>query len=927
MSSAIQQIFSAGEQQILAGNAAGALDSYRRFLTERMSGRGAGATPSALDMVAMERLADLATLLGQSGPAEDILEAMHGWFAGSGNRVAADYALIKQVSLGIARGRVRQAYEKLGSLAGLGELDDVEFTAPGLEEFERHASIAGSTGDRATLLSRVYLEMGRIQAANGQYESALAAARAGLRHCGSSAPDLAQQAAVPLRLLICAAAMEKGDLPAAEEALGDVLLRTNSGQPGFEVRAAELRGKVQLLRGALGAAKVSYEGVVGICRARGFQAAATCAGLNLAHVLIYLNQTSRARELLVQAIAAAPALGDDSLVVRAEYLLAIGASRAQSMAEGVRITPSIFEHWGQHSAGPSHAGAQWKNPFELPVGENYLALFEDRALGFHWHLASLDWERARAYLGELRAAFGETDSQLISLRLEMLEATLDYYRGEFVAAAARLEPLCPRFQRAGLLPELWQALRFLSWSCVRLGRAEAGQAVRAQADAALAVVSESLTGADRGMYHLNKWTAEEEFAAGEVERLARAARAAAASFPVQSAWRRWKVTQGVAALLGHVDRFHSGLTARFVEGAARGARRESSAARWLLGHARDEATLRFVVLPDSVLVVRAYRFSLTFGVCPITRIQVREGVRRWHEALLEGGGTQRANLVIEELAGALQIPAMIAGLPERVRRLTIIPDDSLYGVPFAAIRVGGQYLIEKYALSIGGAPQAETRGDRNFTGALAVGVAAGLPGMEELSGVADEIAEVSEWLRRRGFDACVMGGEATRTEVSRRLETAAVCHLACHGIFEPDSPDRSGVILGGAEEDRVLSVRVLAGLDLRGLRQIVLSSCWSADSFVLPGRWVISLPKILLYAGADSVIGSLWEVDDRLAQGFMRRFYRRLETMRRDEALRLTQLDCIRGEVKEADAADPIYWAGYALYGDSGRLTQPNKTR
>jgi CHAT domain-containing protein len=193
--------------------------------------------------------------------------------------------------------------------------------------------------------------------------------------------------------------------------------------------------------------------------------------------------------------------------------------------------------------------------------------------------------------------------------------------------------------------------------------------------------------------------------------------------------------------------------------------------------------------------------------------------------------------------------------------------------------------------------------------------------------VADEIAEVSEWLRRRGFDACVMGGEATRTEVSRRLETAAVCHLACHGIFEPDSPDRSGVILGGAEEDRVLSVRVLAGLDLRGLRQIVLSSCWSADSFVLPGRWVISLPKILLYAGAGSVIGSLWEVDDRLAQGFMGRFYRRLETMRRDEALRLTQLDCIHGEVKEADAADPIYWAGYALYGDSGRLTQPNKTR
>jgi len=75
----------------------------------------------------------------------------------------------------------------------------------------------------------------------------------------------------------------------------------------------------------------------------------------------------------------------------------------------------------------------------------------------------------------------------------------------------------------------------------------------------------------------------------------------------------------------------------------------------------------------------------------------------------------------------------------------------------------------------------------------------------------------------------------------------------------------------------VLSARELSRLDLAGLRQIVLSSCWSADSFVLPGRWVISLPSVLLYAGARSVIASLWEVDDLATGRLMESFYRRMK--------------------------------------------------
>jgi CHAT domain-containing protein len=126
----------------------------------------------------------------------------------------------------------------------------------------------------------------------------------------------------------------------------------------------------------------------------------------------------------------------------------------------------------------------------------------------------------------------------------------------------------------------------------------------------------------------------------------------------------------------------------------------------------------------------------------------------------------------------------------------------------------------------------------------------------------------------------------------------------------------------------VLTLRELAGLSLDRLRFVTLSSCWSADNFVLPGRWVISLPETLWRAGAHSILGSLWEVRDDIAVAFMDRFYRNLDSYPRDQALRLTQLACLEGKIFPGNklngelslenkmAGNPENWAGFNLYGD-----------
>jgi CHAT domain-containing protein len=91
---------------------------------------------------------------------------------------------------------------------------------------------------------------------------------------------------------------------------------------------------------------------------------------------------------------------------------------------------------------------------------------------------------------------------------------------------------------------------------------------------------------------------------------------------------------------------------------------------------------------------------------------------------------------------------------------------------------------------------------------------------------------------------------------------------------------------------------------------IILSACESAvgDDDVSMG-----LAGAVVQAGARSVIGSLWQVNDLGTAELMTRFYRQYSGGRsRSEALRDAQLGLIEGG---GDAANPYVWAAFALLG------------
>jgi hypothetical protein len=977
----IQAAFSAAEELRRGGEYDAALDGYVAILEARLSQMfGGGGLPelTAADLTIVERTADLAALLGYRDAADDLLCGMTTQLEQVGNYVGADYAAVKRVHLSLGCGRLDAADRLLRSMSPrLGDIDDIVFSPADLARWESERSWPGaSAADRAALLSRLYHVLGWLLADLGQYASALCAFRQGLKHASDGAHTLARLMSVPLRLAAAGALLEKGEMSEARRELERLApLLDEHVNPGIYVRWLELKGKHSMLCGDYGDAHKHYKRVLVICHLHRFERPALTAALNLAHVLILLNHTGLARELLGATARRAEQLGEASVAHHSYFLMKLAAARSISPSEDdpasprLEPLPRMATPGGREDAPPS-------DPRDLPQSANHLSFFEDRALAFQWSLGLGDAEQAAQIYSNMTQTFAASDSSLIGLRLRVMGGILSYFTGDLVSAERRLGECRAELRESGLVPELWQAQRVLGWCWARLRFADdRRRELERENSALLARMADSLPPEYRAVYLLPKWTADEEYIGGELEQLCALRDAAAAGPRLKRPLLRWEMMKRLYALLRHIDRYKDALAKRerASDGAGEQSRDDETFWRRLWAHPRKRATFSFLVLPNCLLVVRMWWLHLDFEVRQVSRINVRELAREWHMLVGrersrerrdgraeddapgeaesdylasmvgigrdffldagEGKSPDRVANILRRMSETLGLGSLLSALPRRVRAITIVPDDSLHGFPFPALIHEGKFLIERYALSLAfesGAtrPSPRRRGDGR---ALVVGVSRG--GVAEdgknfppLPGVGEEVRSLKGWLSRRRLPTSLLKDEeATRAAVLEQLPGATFVHLACHGIFEPDKPDASGLVLVPASgRAEVLSLRELSGLDLTGLRHIGLSFCWSADNFILPGRWIISLPETVWRAGAQSVLGHLWRVHDSLAVAFSQRFYENALRHDLDEAVRLTQLSCLARELlPDRDALDtssPVHWAGYNLYGDYGRL-------
>jgi hypothetical protein len=258
-----------------------------------------------------------------------------------------------------------------------------------------------------------------------------------------------------------------------------------------------------------------------------------------------------------------------------------------------------------------------------------------------------------------------------------------------------------------------------------------------------------------------------------------------------------------------------------------------------------------------------------------------------------------------------------------------VPHGGLHYLPLHAIDIGDGPLIARNPIVY--VPSAtimhhRRRGPRRpLERALVVGDPHGdLPYARQEAGAVAELFRARPWL----------GREATRARVLEALRAGGdgpgLLHFSCHGYFDATQPLRSGIELapapqpGADDAEETLTVQDIFGLDLSG-SAVTLSACETGVSQQRPGDELVGLTRALLFAGAASVVISLWAVNDLSSARLMQEYYGRLRGgATRAEALRAAQL-YVRGFTaapatgRDAGAhpdASLYHWAPFVLVGD-----------
>ena len=286
----------------------------------------------------------------------------------------------------------------------------------------------------------------------------------------------------------------------------------------------------------------------------------------------------------------------------------------------------------------------------------------------------------------------------------------------------------------------------------------------------------------------------------------------------------------------------------------------------------------------------------------------------------------------------------LEALPSSVRRLVIVPDDSLYQVPFDALRAApdAPLLAERFAIAL--APSATTWWRLRQLGASAAtksaliyadpqgrsAWSAFVPGASAAVRSDSTLVPLPE-ARREGARArrslagtsrMLAGTDATESALkAETLGDYRILHVAAHAVLDAARPERTAVLLAPSDaDDGMLQVREIVDLPLGG-QLVVLSACQSANGVLVPAEGLFGLSHAFVLAGARVVVANLWPVRDGDAADFMALMYAGIgDGLSVREAVHVARRESIaRGRPASA-------WAGMVVLGDGDLVPMPPRT-
>jgi CHAT domain-containing protein len=328
------------------------------------------------------------------------------------------------------------------------------------------------------------------------------------------------------------------------------------------------------------------------------------------------------------------------------------------------------------------------------------------------------------------------------------------------------------------------------------------------------------------------------------------------------------------------------------------------------------------VLPADSMVVEYYAARNRFYVCLVSREKfsilpvadvrsVREKLRLLqlqlskfrfgdeHTLPLRDPIRKATQAHLEELYSLLILPFRDQ---LTTKHLVVVPHGFLHYLPFHALSDGKRHLIDDYSISY--APSGTVFAACQGSPQVAVGSGALVLAVPDAraSHIEEEVRSVAEAMDNAKL---FIGDEATEERLREFGPKSRFIHIATHGHFRQDNPMFSSIRLGNS---------LLSLFDLYQLRfnaeLVTLSGCGTGLSVVVGGDELIGLVRGLLYAGAKTLIVSLWEVNDRSTAEFMQNFYVEYkQSGQKVNALRKAMIT-----LKEK-YSDPYYWAAFAMVG------------
>ncbi|HEV3419424.1 MAG TPA: CHAT domain-containing protein [Candidatus Acidoferrum sp.] len=303
---------------------------------------------------------------------------------------------------------------------------------------------------------------------------------------------------------------------------------------------------------------------------------------------------------------------------------------------------------------------------------------------------------------------------------------------------------------------------------------------------------------------------------------------------------------------------------------------------------RDEITiLPVTVLPRVTHILQLLRFQLS---------KFRMGseyVRRFEDPLLRATQSH-----LESLYGEL-----IAPLRQYCpgKSLIIVPHGPLHFLPFHALRSGEEYLSDAFTISY--APSAsvffacQEKSASANTSSLVFGIAD-----ERAPQILQEAQSVAALLPHSSLRT---GNEATSSLLREKGPQTGLLHIATHGVYRQDNPMFSGIRLG----DGYLNLFDLYQMRLNA-NLVTLSGCATGMNFVAAGDELLGLQRGLFYAGASTLLLSLWDVHDQSTSELMQLFYH--EYLRTGEMA--SALQHAMQQLRQQNP-HPYFWAPFVLVG------------